>query len=667
MKKMQTFFLMALSLMLLQSCGESDSVNKGDTAAEHRELINEADDIQEAVTQGRLLSSSSSRDRQGLTASIRDARNALVRLARDPNDRLGIELGYRALKEIEKLRILRGDSGVLSEFYRDLGNVVSAAARRVGVDLRDLVWSQYSYAFSDDLKPFASVTTGATWSTGVSLDKSYVRVRGIRKKNISWLLSPSFDLRNIENPGFQISHNTNVERNDSTPDAFNRVLINKTVFKVLVSTTYNDGDKLDMSEWVDLSAQLGEMPTGVDFHTVDSAVVDLSKYVSEKTTVAIVFNEDTDVVGRHYLSWQLNRFELLGAGNLTGVKPRAAPLNVTEIDGTDLSPFGVVAIDVGAPKWEYFQIGGSPRFAKASARSGVGESWLVSPKYKLVGAEKLALTVKEVVRNPKFGAMEIMISRDYNGEDPNLATWKKLQRRNIGEIPADAWVDVVSGPFDLEEFLGEDVVVGLKFTSLENENHEWEIASLTLSGEGEPIRFNRYPITYKIPGDDRPASDLPSFNFNYGNEGFVSSTVSGTPASFALTSRDGRQYFNISGFRTKSEGVTRLSSPAVELVATDDQILAVKVVQNYNFYDSAAQAKGKLLKIFLRSEDGTQEEELNFTTLPSGSNFDIVESEKLKLSDSWKNKKASLVFEYASGGEVFPQWSLYEASFVYLD
>ncbi len=654
-----------LGLPLLSGCSGDSEVSSIDTTGANRELIAEADQIQEAVTQGRLLRSSSERDRNGLTSSLRDARSALIRLARNNTDRLGIELGYRALKELERLYILRGDMGVLGNFYRELGNVVSESARAAGVVLDDLAWTQYSYAFSDDVAPFATQTTGPEWSTGVSLDKSYIRVRQSGKTNQAWLLSPSFDLTKMTNPGFRITHNTSMEKNDRFNDPFNRVLINQTVFKVLVSTKYEDGDELNLSDWVDVSDQLGVMPTGVDFHTVESAVVDLSRFISDKTVVAFVFNEDTKLVGRQYLSWQINKFELVGAGELKAMSPRAKPLLVTEIDDNSLSPFAVIPMSAQAPNWEYFQIGGSPKFAKISANSKEGESWLLSPKYQLKNLDSLSLVVKEVVRNPKFDQMEIMISTDYAGGDPSQSNWEKLERQNVADIPAGNWTDVVSGPFDLAKYFGQDVVVALKFTSKAGDDHDWELATLSFVGEGEELSFERYKVTFDIPGGVQ-SDAVAAFNFNYGAEGFTTSEVSGTPAEFKLTSRDNRQYYNISGFKPRKEGVVRLISPTVELKASAGKKIALKVTQNYNFYKAEDQAKKKLLKIFLADDSG-HEEEIIFATVPSGDNFDIVTSEELILADTWMGKKVQLIFEYATGDNVFPQWNLYDASFVQLE
>lgn len=664
MNKYILLIVSLLSISVLTSCSDSSSVSTVDTTGGNRELITKADQIQEAVTQGRLLRASSARDRNGLTASLRDARSALIRLGRNKTDRLGIELGYRALKELQRLNVVRGDMGVLNDFYRDLGSVVSESARVAGVVLDDLGWTQFSYAFSDDVAPFATQTTGPEWSTGVSLDKSYIRVRQSGKSNQAWLISPSFDLTKMSNPGFRITHNTSMEKNDRYNDPFNRVLINQTVFKVLVSTKYQDGDELNLTDWTDVSDQLGTMPTGVDFHTVESAVVDLSKFISDSTVVAFVFNEDTKLVGRQYLSWQINKFELVGAGELAGMSPRSKSLLVSKIDDEELNPFVKIPLSAEAPKWDTFKTRDGTIFAKITASSKEGESWLLSPKYSLKNLDSLSLTVKEVVRNPNFSKMELMVSTDYDGGDPSLSTWEKLERTGVFDLVASNWTDIVSGPFDLTKFFGSEIVIGLRFTSHSGDNHDWELKSFSFVGEGEPISFTRYKVTFDIPGST-PSDTTTVFNFAYGAEGFTSESVNGDLIEYNLTTRDNRQYYNISAFKPPRIGVARLVSPLTELKVASGKKLAVKVTQALNHYPAAAQSKN-LIKILLIDESGA-EEELIFKTRPDGGSYDIITSEDLVLSDSWIGKKARLVFEYASADNFFPNWNIYEAAFVSVD
>lgn len=655
------FFSVLLALVGLAGCNKKADVVENDNIVANRPLIQKADEIQDDVVQGRLLQSSSRRDKDGFIESIRQARLALVLLAKDPNSKLGVQLGYQSLKSMEKLELLRGDMSVLATFYKELSEVILAAAKRTGVELDVIGLSQFTCNFSNDLTPFMQQTTGALWGTGTSLDESYIRVRGTGRKNEAWLISPSFDLRGLNKPAFRITHNLTADRNDRYPlDPFNRVIINKTLFKVLVSTKYKEGDKLIMSEWKDVSNQLGEWPTGVDFHTVESSLVDLTPYISENTTIAFVFNEDTPVVKRHYFSWQINRFELTGIGVLPNVNARQAVLNTTTVGVNELAPYGEVRMLEHGSAWNFFGINENVKFAKIQAKGAISDTWLMSPKFKIRNVEGVSLKLNEVVLNPRFEAMEIFVSTDYTGGDPRLSTWVKLERTNTKVDDVAKWTILSQGPYNMSAYIGKDVVVGLRYTSQAEDKHGWEMENITFIGTGDAIATERYTISF--PQKDPNAPVLPDFNFAKGSEGFKSSVVSGTPAAFEMKTFSGSQYVNITGFKNKSAGTVRFISPEFELKAAAGKKVAFRLTQNFNYYGPDDQKKVELLKIFLKR--GDQEEQIKLTKIPAGTNFDQVTSEDYVIPETWLGGNIQLVFEYTSGNGIFPQWSLYQALFV---
>lgn len=659
--KKQLFSIVLLAFMGLVACNKKSDVVENDNIVTNRPLIQKADEIQDGVVQGRLLQSSSRRDKDGFIESIRQARLALVLLAKDPNSKLGVQIGYQSLKSMEKLELLRADMSVLATFYKELSEVILSAAKRTGVELDVIGLSQFTYNFSDDLAPFMQQTTGALWGTGSSLDESYIRIRGTGRKNEAWLISPSFDLRGLSKPAFRITHNLTADRNDRFPlDPFNRVIINKTLFKVMVSTKYKEGDKLIMSEWKDVSNQLGTWPSGVDFHTVESSLVDLTPFVSENTTIAFVFNEDTPVVKRHYFSWQINRFQLTGIGELPTVNARQAVLNSTTVGVNELNPYAEVRMLEQGSGWNYFGINENVKFAKIQAKGAVSDTWLMSPKFKIKNVDGVALKLNEVVLNPRFEAMEIFISTEYSGGDPRLSSWVKLDRTNKKVDDIAKWTILSQGPYNLSAYIGKDVVVGLRYTSQPEDKHGWELENITLIGSGDAITTERYTFTF--PVKDPNAVALPNFNFSKGNEGFKSIVSVGTPATFEMKSFSGSQYVNITGFKAKNAGTSRFVSPEFELKASAGKKVAFRLTQNFNFYSPDDQKKVELLKLFLKR--GDLEEQIKLQKIPTGTNFDQVTSEDYIIPESWIGGNIQLVFEYTSGNGIFPQWSLYQALFV---
>lgn len=640
------------TMFLAFACSnDSEIVELQGLPQEYSELIHEADQLNNALEQGRILGLSSEQDRRGFETTLKEARYALLLLARNPKDKLGIQLGHRALKEKERFIIGRGDSTLIDRFYTKLGEVVHESAKQAGVDLGQLDWRLYGYRFSSGIAPFGSFSSATDWQTGVSLDESYISVRG--PENKSWLLSPSFDLTNVSNPSFQITHQTRVDENDRNGDAFNRALINKTAFKAYVSTNYNDGDP-NLADWTEVD--LGQMPASVDFHSVNSAKVDLSEFVSPQTTVALVLDADPEEIGGHYLTWSVSNFELHGRGGLD-VQPRFASLHMHEFNRSVLEPFQQAMMARGLNMWEPFGFSGSFRFAKIEGNGAEGDNWLLSPKYPLRNIDTLTLTIKETVRNPNFEKMDILISTDYDGGNPEDSNWTRLDRGPLDPINPDEWADLSVGPLDLKDYIGETIVVAFRYESAPDNTGVWEVGSLNFLGLGDSIRPEEYELTFDPPGgsgDSQSFEEIQNFDFNTGDQGFTQKIISGDPASFKLTSRNGTQYFQVAAFdEGEKVGEVRLISPQVQL--GDDPYVQIK--HALNFYPDEYKDK-ELIKIIARY--GGEEIPLEFIQRPSGNSWDIVESEALELPDRLSDKMVDFIFEYRSVDDVYPNWGIHQ-------
>jgi|GEM_PF-5372551 hypothetical protein len=649
-RRVTKLLLICITLIAVGCSKNTEVLNSQSLPKEYSKLINEADQLNLALEQGRILSLSSERDRRGFKTSLKEARYSLLLLARNPVDKLGIQLGHRALKEKERFIFGRGDINLIDQFYVKLGEVVQKSAKLAGVNLGNLDWRLFGYRFSSGLSPFGSFSTANNWQTGVSLDESYISVRG--PENNSWLLSPSFDLTGISNPSFQITHQTRVDQNDRNGDAFSRALINKKAFKAYVSTNYSDGDP-NQADWVEVD--LGEMPSSIDFHSVNSAKVDLSDFVSTQTTVALVLEAAPTVIGSHYLTWSVSNFEIFGRGSLD-VQPRFASLHLHEFNQSVLEPFQQVLMAENLGPWEAFGFGGSFKFAKIEGNATQGDNWLLSPKYPLRNIDNLTLTIKETVRNPNFEKMDILISMDYNGGNPEDSNWVRLDRGELDPIAPGEWVDLSVGPIDLKSYIGQEIVVAFRYQSGPDNTGVWEVGSLNFLGLGDSIRPQKYDITFTPPGgtgETQSFEIIQKFDFNEGKQGLTQQVVSGNPASFELSSRGGTQYFLISGHDDKNVGRTRLISPQVQL--GDDP--HVKIKHAINFYPSEHQDK-KLINIFVRQAG--EEIPLQFIQYPSGESWDVVESEALELPQDLRNTMVDFIFEYASIEKVYPNWNIHK-------
>jgi hypothetical protein len=658
--KLIKIVLLCLGLLMM-GCSENSEI-VSEFSLEHRELLLQADNLQEAFAERRILSLSSNRDKIGFENSLKEARYALILLAQNPNDAFAVQLGYRAIKELELIVINRADQPIIDQFYRQLGSVISEAAARLGIDLGQLDWRLYSTNFSNTIAPWGVTSSSSNWDTGVSQDESYISVRG--PSNKAWLLSPTFDLTGIANPSIRIVHQTRIDRNDRMGDAFNRVLINQETFRAFITTDYNEEDP-NTIEWKPLD--LGAMPSSVDFHTVESPKIDLSEWSGQKVTIAFVLDADPRVIGSHYITWQISTFELYGQGEMRPFIPRASALYEHSFTRSTLLPYKQLSLKEFGAQFEPFAFGANFRLAKIGTNGNETDTWFFSPVLDIGEQELLKLTIKETVLNPQYEKMEILISKDYTGGDPLAATWIPLERINPVMPDAGARANIVSGPFDMAPYLGQKVVLGFRFKAQASDNIVWDLETISLIGIGPRISTNVLNLTYEPDWmanrpDPIPVENLVSFfDFSVDFQGFTPQVIAGDPAEWMTNTRGDSTYVLISGHRPPKEGRTRFISPEFSLPA-EGAFLQIK--QALNFYGDQFHDRD-LIRMQLHCQD--QEIKIELNRRPMGVNWTVIESELYPVPEQCLDKTIRFSFEYASGNEVFPNWNIYWAKFFGID
>lgn len=143
---------------------------------------------------------------------------------------------------------------------------------------------------------------------------------------------------------------------------------------------------------------------------------------------------------------------------------------------------------VGDQEWEIDEIHGvgDTPCAKMSGFDGqayANEDWLISPALNLDVYEDEVLNFynADAYDGP---ALEALICNDYNGSDPNAATWTALTYENSTGF--FEWVS--SGDIDISGIDGESVYIAFKFTSTNTESATWEIDNILITGsEGTSI------------------------------------------------------------------------------------------------------------------------------------------------------------------------------------
>ncbi len=171
-----------------------------------------------------------------------------------------------------------------------------------------------------------------------------------------------------------------------------------------------------------------------------------------------------------------------------------------------LSPFKAIKLFNESPIWQYGTFK-ADTYAKAESRGVKANAWLFSPIYDLKGSKKHQLLVKHIVRNPEWENFKLKISTDYDGADPEAATWTELVVKPSRGVSPNQWTTLVTNPIDLSAYTGKKVIFAFQFLATEKSNSVWEILNLEIKGTGNSISSEELQVTYEPAPSDPPANE----------------------------------------------------------------------------------------------------------------------------------------------------------------
>ena len=131
----------------------------------------------------------------------------------------------------------------------------------------------------------------------------------------------------------------------------------------------------------------------------------------------------------------------------------------------------------GAQTWQLdtqygFNNSNCAKMSGFAGTNNVNEDWLISPAFDLSELTSAALTFKTA---SKFSGnvLEVKISSDYAGGNPNDATWMDLAATLDLDTSNYKWTG--SGIIDISSFAGGNVYVAFKYTSTSSASTTWEV------------------------------------------------------------------------------------------------------------------------------------------------------------------------------------------------
>lgn len=435
-------YLLLISFLL--SCNSKDEVVTSVSGDQDIVTLNaQVDEFTMLATSGRILRQSAEQDRVGITKLMRRLRASLALLNIDSSDTSALRTVESALLELRSYNVSERDIPRLSGMFRQANNILNKYSKIQGLSVNfkgDLLF-QFDLADGtdeNDVHPFGNVMAngGGLWRRAESLDRYLVKTSGT--EGTSWLISPQFDFVNVEKPGLRIKQTMNISEN-SNEATFNFQHIHNNVYQILVSEDYDKGDP-ESATWKKLNAP-GIKPSGKDFHTVDSGVVSLEEYKGKKITIALKYS-GFEAGGRHYLSWQVERFEVSGVTPLFHYKPFDRDLPFFRIDFNDLAEASLDKFTQGKVSGDpgFFSVGSfrGAYYVRASKKDGVGAQRLYTEAFNNFNdLVKPALSLYHSAAHYNENQIEnkllkVFIAQEQEGIEVKDLNWINLNLDNNG-------------------------------------------------------------------------------------------------------------------------------------------------------------------------------------------------------------------------------------------
>ncbi|HJH61444.1 MAG TPA: chitobiase/beta-hexosaminidase C-terminal domain-containing protein [Bacteroidetes bacterium] len=138
--------------------------------------------------------------------------------------------------------------------------------------------------------------------------------------------------------------------------------------------------------------------------------------------------------------------------------------------------------------WTFVNVSGSAEWSIESYNNnhyayingydtGANVDWCISPAFNLNEYSNTVLTFI-TAKNYTGPDLEVYFSNDYDGSNPETATWTPL----TCTLSSGSWTWTPSGDISLDGFSGNNCYIGFKYTSIELQAAAWEIDNINLTG-----------------------------------------------------------------------------------------------------------------------------------------------------------------------------------------
>ena len=302
------------------------------------------------------------------------------------------------------------------------------------------------------------------WEIDYSTAKMTGYVNGVNNVNEDWLISAPVALTGVDHVKVGVNYVAQYQ-NSNTEDV-----------TLQISKNYEVGTDPLTADWTQMNITFPNTSGWSDFQTLETS---LDEFLGETVTVAIKFlSSETQSRTMEVKYILVEEGEVGGGGG--GGGGQGGDLQTMPYMQSFASDFGTyMTYDVlGAQSW-----GIDRNTAKMTGYSGASyanEDWLISSPVAVTGVDEAKVSVVYVAQYQSSNSKDVtlQVSKDYvYGNDPYSATWTEMSSTYPN---TSGWTDFQTVETSLNDFIGNNVTVAIKYVSDNSQSRTIEIQSITV-------------------------------------------------------------------------------------------------------------------------------------------------------------------------------------------
>lgn len=330
--------------------------------------------------------------------------------------------------------------------------------------------------FQDFSSTFGTYTTYSVvgdqeWEIDYNTAKMTGHVDNSNFANEDWLLSAPVSLVGVDHVKVGVNYAAQYQ-NSNTEDV-----------TLQISKDYVAGTDPLTANWTQMEVTYPNTANWSEFKTIETSLDD---FLGETVTVAIKFLSSETQSRTFEIKYILVEEGVPGDGPTPPTPTPGGELQSMPYTQSFTDEFGTyMTYDVAGPQsWmiDYH----TAKMTGYAGGSNANEDWLISSPVAVTGVNeaKVSVTYSAQYQNADNGDVSLQVSTDYvYGNDPSSATWTNMQTTYPN---TSSFNDFQTVETSLNDFIGQNVTVAIKYTSTDAQSRTIEIQSITVQ-EGSGV------------------------------------------------------------------------------------------------------------------------------------------------------------------------------------